>query len=191
MYGKRSNHADTEKKKKQKNASNSADVGEETYRHGSGHVGPVNRLAVNDGPAASTSAVQDPQSAITDNNDKECGNFDETDTTNRLDQLYAHPQDRGNPFLGECSISLKSILHHTFVSLKVPHAHCFSGWIPWTLHLSYEKMLRGIPGTGTRNGGMKGKLLAVNFDAIVLFRFHGTITWMCLIVFDWPWLSSF
>ena len=123
MYGKRSNHADTEKKKKQKNSSNSADVGEETYRHGSGHVGPVNRLAVNDGPAASTSAVLDPQSVIIDNNDKECGNFDESDTTNRLDQLYAHPQDRGNPFLGECSISLNSILHHTFVSVKVPHAH--------------------------------------------------------------------
>lgn len=34
-------------------------------------------------------------------------------------------------------------------------------------------MLRGIPGTGTREGGMKGKLLGVNLDAVVLFRFHG------------------
>jgi hypothetical protein len=57
-----------------------------------------------------------------------------------------HPQDRGNPFLG---------------------------WIPWTLHLSYDRMLRGIPGTGTRDGGMGGKLLGVNLDAVVLFRFHG------------------
>ena len=57
-----------------------------------------------------------------------------------------HPQDRGNPFLG---------------------------WIPWTLHLSYDRMLRGIPGTGTRDGGMGGKLLGVNLDAIVLFRYHG------------------
>jgi len=58
-----------------------------------------------------------------------------------------HAQDRGNPFLG---------------------------WIPWTLHLSYDRMLRGIPGTGTRDGGMGGKLLGVNLDAIVLFRYHGT-----------------
>ena len=57
-----------------------------------------------------------------------------------------HPQDRGNPFLG---------------------------WIPWTLHLSYDRMLRGIPGTGTREKGMSGKLLNVNLDAIILFRFHG------------------
>lgn len=57
-----------------------------------------------------------------------------------------HAQDRGNPFLG---------------------------WIPWTLHLSYDRMLRGIPGTGTRDGGMGGKLLGVNLDAIVLFRYHG------------------
>ncbi len=56
-----------------------------------------------------------------------------------------HPQDRGNPFLG---------------------------WIPWTLHLSYDRMLRGIPGTGTRSKGMEGKLLGVNLDAIVLFRYH-------------------
>lgn len=64
-----------------------------------------------------------------------------------------HPQDRGNPFLG---------------------------WIPWTLHLSYDRMLRGIPGTGTRDGGMGGKLLGVNLDAVVLFRFHGEY-----LLFDW------
>jgi len=58
---------------------------------------------------------------------------------------FIHPQDRGNPFLG---------------------------WIPWTLNLSYDRMLRGIPGTGTRYGGMGGKLLGVNLDAIVLFRYH-------------------
>ena len=62
------------------------------------------------------------------------------------DNRGMHPQDRGNPFLG---------------------------WIPWTLHLSYDRMLRGIPGTGTREGGMGGKLLGVNLDAVVLFRFHG------------------
>lgn len=57
-----------------------------------------------------------------------------------------HVQDRGNPFVG---------------------------WIPWTLRLSYDRMLNGIPGTGTRDGGMGGKLLDVNLDAVVLFRYHG------------------
>ena len=53
------------------------------------------------------------------------------------------------------------------------------GWIPWTLHLSYDRMLRGIPGTGTRNGGMSGQLLAVNLDAIILFKFHGEKSFIC------------
>ena len=57
-----------------------------------------------------------------------------------------HVQDRGNPFVG---------------------------WIPWTLRMSYDRMLNGIPGTGTRDGGMGGKLLEVNLDAVVLFRYHG------------------
>ena len=67
-------------------------------------------------------------------------------TSNSKSDYAVHPQDRGNPFLG---------------------------WIPWTLRLSYDRMLRGIPGTGTRDGGMGGKLLGVNLDAIVLFRYHG------------------
>ena len=46
------------------------------------------------------------------------------------------------------------------------------GWILWTMSLSYDVMLRGVPGTGTRNGGENGRLLNVNLDAIVLFRFH-------------------
>lgn len=46
------------------------------------------------------------------------------------------------------------------------------GWIPWVLSLSYRTMLEGIPGTGTREGGMEGLLLKVNLDAIVLIRFH-------------------
>ena len=70
-----------------------------------------------------------------------------TITASQHSSYYSHPQDRGNPFLG---------------------------WIPWTLHLSYDRMLRGIPGTGTRNKGMDGQLLGVNLDAIVLFRYNGT-----------------
>jgi hypothetical protein len=71
---------------------------------------------------------------------------DPTSNSNSKSDYAVHPQDRGNPFLG---------------------------WIPWTLRLSYDRMLRGIPGTGTRDGGMGGKLLGVNLDAIVLFRYHG------------------
>ena len=48
----------------------------------------------------------------------------------------------------------------------------FTGWIPWTLALSYDQMLRGVPGTGTRRRGLDGSMLRVNLDAIVLFRFH-------------------
>jgi len=33
-------------------------------------------------------------------------------------------------------------------------------------------MLEGIPGTGTREGGLSGSMLRVNMDYIVLLRFH-------------------
>lgn len=46
------------------------------------------------------------------------------------------------------------------------------GWIPWVLKLSYEDMLTGVPGTGTRDGGLGGNLLRVNMDNIVMLRFH-------------------
>jgi len=72
---------------------------------------------------------------------------DSTATNYNNNNYYKHVQDRGNPFLG---------------------------WIPWTLHLSYDRMIRGVPGTGTRDEGMSGQLLGVNLDAIVLFRYNGT-----------------
>ena len=50
------------------------------------------------------------------------------------------------------------------------------GWISWTLELSYDTMLHGVPGTGTRQDGMTGSLLTVNLDGIVLLRFSA----MCL-----------
>ena len=49
------------------------------------------------------------------------------------------------------------------------------GWIPWSLSLSYDTMLAGLLGTGTRKRGLKGQLLSVNLDAVVLFRFHGEL----------------
>lgn len=54
-------------------------------------------------------------------------------------------QDRGNPWLG---------------------------WVPWVLKLSYEDMIKGIEGTGTREGGLSGSMLRVNMDNIVMLRFH-------------------
>ena len=41
------------------------------------------------------------------------------------------------------------------------------------MSLSYDTMLRGVPGIGTRKGGLTESLLKVNLDAILLFRFHG------------------
>mmetsp|Transcript_1760 Transcript_1760/g.2442 ORF Transcript_1760/g.2442 Transcript_1760/m.2442 type:complete len:1420 (-) Transcript_1760:1101-5360(-) len=48
----------------------------------------------------------------------------------------------------------------------------WTGWIWWTLGLSYDTMIRGIPGTGTRRGGLEGSMLTVNLDGVVLFKFH-------------------
>ena len=65
------------------------------------------------------------------------------------------------------------------------------GWIGWTLGLTYDTMLRGVPGTGTRDGGMAGSLLAVKLDGIVLLRFHtvaakvaalATVLLLCIIL---------
>lgn len=54
------------------------------------------------------------------------------------------------------------------------------GWIPWTLSLSYDQLLQGVPGTGTRKDGMEGTNLRVNLDGIILLRFHGAF--LCMYV---------
>ena len=72
------------------------------------------------------------------------------------------------------------------------------GWIPWTLLLSYETLLQGIPGTGTRDNGRAGSLLRLNLDAIVLLRFHAVglkvsalATLICMgILFPLYWTSE-
>lgn len=46
------------------------------------------------------------------------------------------------------------------------------GWIPWVMKLTYATMLSGVPGTGTRDGGLSGLMLKVNLDGIILLRFH-------------------
>ncbi|CAJ1945572.1 unnamed protein product [Cylindrotheca closterium] len=46
------------------------------------------------------------------------------------------------------------------------------GWMIWAMSLSYDTLLNGVPGTGTRDGGLKGHLLKVNLDYIVILRYH-------------------
>jgi len=46
------------------------------------------------------------------------------------------------------------------------------GWIRWAHNISYQEMLEGVPGTGTRKGGLEGIMLKVNLDGIVLLRFY-------------------
>ncbi len=53
------------------------------------------------------------------------------------------------------------------------------GWILWVMRLTYDTMLRGVPGTGTRDGGLSGALLKVNLDGIVLLRFHHLCLRVC------------
>ena len=47
------------------------------------------------------------------------------------------------------------------------------GWMFWIMGLSYQQLLEGVPGTGTRKDGMAGSMLKINLDGIVLLRFHG------------------
>lgn len=101
---------------------------------------------------------------------------DGVDETELGDKMYSHPQDRGNPFLVSLFLLEYCRLYpstHLLISAISFLLRIIKGWIPWTLNLSYDRMLRGIPGTGTRDGGMSGQLLAVNLDAIILFKFHG------------------
>lgn len=56
--------------------------------------------------------------------------------------------------------------------LKKPYG---LSWIPWTLNLTYQQMLEGIPGTGTRNKGKQGTLLKCNLDGIVIIKFHSLL----------------
>jgi len=65
----------------------------------------------------------------------------------------------------------------------------YFGWMKWVMSLSYETMLRGVPGTGTRGNGLEGQMLNVNLDQIVMLRFHALclkvaflVTVLCMFV---------
>ena len=64
------------------------------------------------------------------------------------------------------------IYHPTPTHRSQDRGSPFLGWVGWTLGLTYETMLRGVPGTGTRNDGLGGMPLKVNLDGIVLLKFH-------------------
>jgi Late exocytosis, associated with Golgi transport len=65
------------------------------------------------------------------------------------------------------------------VSSSQQRGNPVTGWIPWTLALSYDTMMNGVPGTGTREQGLSGSLLRVNLDGIVLLRFHAVCLRVC------------
>ena len=66
-----------------------------------------------------------------------------------------------------CAFSIAFSLFNIFLFVSP-----MLGWIPWTLSLSYDDLMSGIKGTGTRQNGMSGSLLKCNLDGIVLLRFH-------------------
>ena len=81
-----------------------------------------------------------------------------------------------SPYIApRCTARPRDVIYNPSPSSKAqkPGSPMF-GWIPWCNELSYDQLLRGVPGTGTRQGGLQGALLKVNLDGIVLLRFHGT-----------------
>ena len=56
------------------------------------------------------------------------------------------------------------------------------GWISWCNSLSYETLLHGVPGTGTRKDGLEGIMLKVNMDGIVLLRYQALCLRMCALI---------
>ena len=66
------------------------------------------------------------------------------------------------------------------------------GWIPWTLRLSYETMLKGVPGTGTR------KVCSMNVFCIAqVLNILQILEWIkrgaieCKLIFCIPEISIF
>ena len=67
------------------------------------------------------------------------------------------------------------------------------GWIRWSMSLTYDTMLKGVPGTGTRKQGLEGSMLRCTLDGIVLIRFNGNFTKLPLLTcpFRYPYLTIF
>jgi len=82
----------------------------------------------------------------------------EENDVNRLDE------EKGNSSEAEYGLSNKKRIFD--------RGNPYTGWIQFVLSLSYDELLSGVRGTGTRDGGMGGNLLKVNLDGIVMLRFH-------------------
>lgn len=91
-------------------------------------------------------------------------------------QDVIHFQDGGVGGVGEEDLKLQDERNRNEIQYR---GSAIFGWIPWVLSLSYDQLLTGVPGTGTRKGGLEGNLLNVNLDGIVLLRFHGTSCCCC------------
>jgi hypothetical protein len=70
----------------------------------------------------------------------------------------------------------------TAFSQSQARGNAWLGWVAWCNSLSYETLLRGVPGTGTRKGGMEGILLKVNMDGVVLMRFQALCLKVCILI---------
>lgn len=80
-----------------------------------------------------------------------------------------------SPYIApRCTARPKNTIYNP-AALQGPQARGspMMGWISWCNSLSYDTLLKGVPGTGTRNGGLSGMPLKVNMDGIVLLRFQG------------------
>ena len=79
-----------------------------------------------------------------------------------------------------CTARPKNVIYNPKPSVKCQdRGNPMWGWIPWVMKLSYATMLSGVPGTGTRDGGLSGLMLKVNLDGIVLMRFHHLCLRVC------------
>jgi len=80
---------------------------------------------------------------------------------------------------------------------QIRGSNAYFGWIKWCMSLTYDQMLEGVPGTGTIEKGMGGRLLDVNLDGIVFLKFIDLCRRVCvvqtilamLILFPLNWTS--
>lgn len=83
-------------------------------------------------------------------------------------------RSQSNKVAPRCAARPKQVIYNP----KPEHAEqnrgsALLGWIRWSMRLTYDTMLKGVPGTGTRKQGLEGSMLNCTMDGIVLLRFNG------------------
>jgi Late exocytosis, associated with Golgi transport len=92
-------------------------------------------------------------------------------------------RSRSTNIAPRCTARPKNTIYNTQPSdISQQRGGAMLGWIWWCNSIPYETLLKGIPGTGTRNGGLDGLLLKVNMDGIVLLRFQSLCLRICALV---------